>query len=262
MKKAIVAVYKFGSCAGCQLELLNYEEGLLDLLELVDFAQFYEATRDNRPGPYDLGLVEGAIISPDQVEVIKKAREDCKVLVAVGACATTGGVPALKNDHEVGSLLTRVYPGNEKDIETLNSGKGIDAYVKVDYYLQGCPVERSEILELVHALFLGRRPDLKPWPVCMECKMKENVCLVVSRSESCMGPVTRAGCGALCPTFGRPCYNCHGPMSNPNPKALMDVFAAQGLSTEDIVRKFTGYAREMEPFKKGIEEYVSRVTEK
>lgn len=241
-KKLKVAVYKFSSCAGCQVEVLHYDEHLLDVLDLVELAYVHEFRSFNVDGPYDVGLAEGAITCEEEVEKIKLLREKSKILVAFGACATYGGLPALKNWKDINTLLDIKYAGKKDNVGTLKTGYPIDKYVKVDAYLQGCPIDRLELVELVQAVYLGKAPNLRPHSVCMECKASDNVCVLIHEKQPCMGPVTRAGCGALCPTFSRACYSCHGPMSDTNVKSLTDIFAKNGLNDQDIIRRFRSFA--------------------
>ena len=254
MSKPKIAIFKFSSCSGCQQELLRLEEQLLDLVGVVDLAYFVEAKRENDPGPYDVGIVEGSISTPHEAEEIKQVREQCATLIAVGACATVGGIQSLKNWRSLAEIKRRVYEHPDQ-VDTLTWSTGIDTYVPVDIYLHGCPYNREELVETVTALLLGRAPILRPHSVCVECKLKGNVCLLVANNEICLGPVTRAGCGALCPSRGRGCYGCHGPMEDANIESFAQLLEKQGLSKDDIIRQFrqfTGYA---ELFRKGAELY-------
>ena len=254
MAKPKIAIYKFASCSGCQLVFLNCENELLDLLGAVDISYFVEAKRDNAPGPYDIGFVEGAITCPEEVERIMEVRKQCKVLVAMGACAVTGGLPSLKNWKRLPAIKSEVYPQPEL-ISTLETAYGVDAYVRVDAYLKGCPISKAELLELVVSSLMGKTPNLRAHAVCVECKLNENVCLLTTQGAACMGPVTSAGCGALCPTNGRACYGCYGPSNDANTPSMGEIFERLGLSRSEIVRKFRYFAGTQEPFKKGAELY-------
>lgn len=254
MPRPRVGVYKFSGCSGCQLQFLNMENELLDLVGAVDIVHFIEAKRDNDPGPVDLGFVEGAITTSEEVERIKEIRARCRVLVAIGACANSGGIQALKNWASVEDYKATVYEHPEK-VESLGWSTDIAAFVPVDYRVEGCPPDRGELAEVVVAALFGRRPYLRPHSVCVECKLKGNVCLLISRGASCMGPVTKAGCGAICPSYDRECYGCFGPANDCNFEGMGQVLERLGLSPPEIVRKFRQFNAYREPFRKGAELY-------
>lgn len=251
MGKPKIGVFKFSSCAGCQLEILNLENDLLDILEVVDFTYFPMASSSYGEGPYDIGLVEGTVTCTEEIEKIKHVREKVKVLVAMGACATTGGVNTMKNPYKQVDVEERVYT----DLSVINSTKayGIDQYVKVDEYLQGCPMEKSEFVEFVKSALLDIKPKLRPHCVCVECKLKENQCIFIEQGKVCMGPAVVAGCGALCPSRGRVCEGCRGPSNDPNVPSLAEAMMEYGAAPQDVKLKFSRYAGEMESFKKGVE---------
>jgi sulfhydrogenase subunit delta len=252
--KPKIAIFKFSSCSGCQLEFLNLENELLDLIGAIDIVYFVEAKRDNAPGPYDICFVEGAITTPEEVERVKEIRKECKLLVATGACATVGGVQALKNWADVEVYKKTVYEKPE-EVHTLELSTGIDTYIPVDAYLHGCPIDKEELVEFIVSALLGRKPALRPYSVCMECKLNGNICLLTAYGIPCMGPVTRAGCKALCPTRGRGCYGCHGPMEDANPESMGRILERLGLSNDDIVRHFRMFTGNAEAFRKGAENY-------
>jgi len=250
VRKQKVAIYKMSSCAGCQLEFLNLEPVLLDLLGIVDLSYFVMARRQNQEGPYDVGFVEGAITAPEEIARLKKARNDCRVIVALGTCAAFGGLPSIKNWTPQRAIEERVYP----NVSFINSVKarGIDEYVRVDAYLKGCPVNKEELLDFIKSTILGIVPYLRPHSVCVECKLNEYECLAVTHKEPCMGPVTNAGCGALCPGRGKSCEGCRGPAKEANAPSLARTFMQNGLRTPDIVRKFRKFAGTTEEFEKGV----------
>lgn len=251
MSKPRVAIYKMSSCAGCQLEILNLEPILLDLLGAVDLSYFVMARRDNESGPYDIGLVEGAITCGEEIERLKKARQECRLLVALGSCACYGGLPSIKNWQPQRVIESRVYDNLTAIHST--TAYGIDYYVPVDAYLKGCPVSREELLDFIKSTLLGVRPYLRPHSVCVECKLHENVCLFVTEGSICLGPVTTAGCGALCPSRGKPCDGCRGPANDANTESLARTMAAYGLHHQDIVRYFRKFAGMTPEFNKGAE---------
>jgi sulfhydrogenase subunit delta len=225
--KPKMAVYKFSSCDGCQLSLLNLEDELLDLAAAVDISYFLEATRAVKPGPYDIGLVEGSITTPHEAERIKDVRADCKLLVALGTCATAGGVQALRNFANADEYAQRVYPHPDY-LHYLDKSTSIAENVPVDLIIWGCPVNKHMVVEVISALIMNRRPNFPPSPVCLECKRRGTICVVVAQGIPCLGPVVHSGCGALCPSNGRGCYGCFGPASWANFSAL-----AKGMTPRD-----------------------------
>ena len=247
-KKPKIAVFKFTGCAGCQLELLHLEDVFLNLLEHFDISYWKMVKRENYEGPWDISLVEGGISTPEEIQEIKHIRKQSKVLVAFGDCAITGCIPSIRNWIPQMDAEKQVY----RDTSTILSTKvlGIGEYVKVDAVLKGCPPHRETILELMKASLLQIRPRLRQHPVCVECKFKDNACLITSKHIPCMGPVTSAGCGAICPSLGRECEGCYGPMSNPNASALAEVFREIGLSRQDIQKKFRKYAGMTDEFRR------------
>jgi coenzyme F420-reducing hydrogenase gamma subunit len=234
-----LAVFKFASCDGCQLQLLNLEHELLALAERFEIAHFLEASSRAQDGPYDVTLVEGSITTPADVQRIRQVREQATTLISIGACATSGGIQHLRNQADVEDWKRQVYPRPEW-IETLATSTPISEHVRVDHEIQGCPVNGDQVLRVLTRALLGAAPDLPGASVCMECKRQGNVCVVVARGLPCMGPVTRAGCGALCPSLGRDCYACFGPSEDPNPEALARGLRGLGLSARDVARRFRG----------------------
>jgi coenzyme F420-reducing hydrogenase gamma subunit len=232
-----LAVWKFASCDGCQLSLLDCEDELLAVAGKVRIAHFLEATRETLPGPYDVSLVEGSVTTPEDVERIHQIRDMSRTLVTIGACATAGGVQALRNFADVEEFRSIVYARPEY-VSTLATSTPIAAHVDVDYELRGCPIDRHQLLEVITALLVGRKPNISAHSVCFECKQRHNVCVVVAYGMPCLGPVTHAGCGALCPAHNRGCYGCFGPMETPNAGAQVGLLRATGMSEDDVVRAF------------------------
>ncbi len=224
-KKPTLAVYKFSSCDGCQLSILNMEEDLLDLVSVVEIAHFLEARRQVLPGPYDIGLVEGSVTTDEEVERIKEIRRTVGVLVALGTCATAGGVQALRNFRDLGDLTHTVYQHPEY-IHALPTSTRIAEHVKVDLELWGCPVSKAEVIEALTALLQNRKPNLPKYSLCLECKRQGHPCVTVAYGTPCLGPITRSGCGALCPANGRGCYGCFGPLDTADVKAFVPVLKA------------------------------------
>jgi sulfhydrogenase subunit delta len=236
-RKPKLAVWKFASCDGCQLSLLDCEDELLALAGEVEIAHFLEATRATVKGPYDLSLVEGSITTPHDAERIRKVRRASKHLVTIGACATAGGVQALRNFADVGDFLRIVYASPEY-VSTLATSTPISAHVPVDYELHGCPIDKRQLLEVLNAFLHGRRPNIPSTSVCMECKRRGTVCVMVAHGTPCLGPVTHAGCGALCPSYDRGCYGCFGPMETPNTVSLTRQLHVLGSDDRTVDRVF------------------------
>jgi coenzyme F420-reducing hydrogenase gamma subunit len=253
--KLKLAVFKFSSCDGCQLQILNLEDALLDLAEAVEIANFLEARRQVLPGPYDIGLVEGSISTPHEEKHIRQIRRDCRMLVTIGACATSGGIQALRNWADVEEFTRYVYASPEY-IKTLETSTPIASHVFVDYELRGCPINADHVLELISALLVGRKPNISTHSVCVDCKRRGHPCVLVSQGEPCMGPITQVGCGAICPGYERACYGCFGPMEQPNMGSLGHWFTDKlGCSPRDMkrmLRQVNGY---LEPFKQASDRY-------
>jgi sulfhydrogenase subunit delta len=242
--KPKIAVFKFASCDGCQLSLLDLEDELLGLCAEVQIAYFLEARTYQEKGPYDVALVEGSITTQHDIERIHQVRQDARYLVTIGACATTGGIQALRNWEDIAEFIRIVY-ATPAYIETLATSTSISSHVAVDFELNGCPVNRYQLLEILTALLLGRPPQLPAHSVCVECKRAGTNCVLVSHGIACMGPLTHAGCGALCPAYNRGCYGCFGPMESPNTDALVAHLRSAGIpaaALKHLLRTFTGYA--------------------
>ncbi len=219
-----LAVWKFSSCDGCQLSLLDCEDQLLEVAHVVDIAYFLEATTATAPGPYDISLVEGSIANEHDITRLQEVRDQSELLIAMGACAIGGGVQALRNFGNLQTYIDAVYSHPEY-IDSAATSTPISHHVTVDAELRGCPINKEQLLEVVVALLQGRKPYLPSGAVCVECKQRRNTCVMVTRSVPCLGPVTHAGCGALCPSYGRGCYGCFGPKESANTESLAAWFA-------------------------------------
>ena len=248
-----IAVFKFASCDGCQLSLLDAEDELLGIVGAVEIAYFPEASRTMRKGPYDIGLVEGSITTHHDAQRIQEVRRECKTLVTIGACATAGGIQALRNWKDVNEFIRVVY-ATPQFINTLKLSTPIAEHVPVDFELRGCPINKLHLVELVAAMLAGRKPNIPTHSTCVECKRKGNVCITVARGTACLGPVTQAGCGALCPSYDRGCYGCYGPMESPNTSSLSNQLHILGQSSDQIVRAFRGFNAWSWQFRKASEE--------
>lgn len=232
-----LAVWKFASCDGCQLSLLDCEDELLMVAERIEIAYFPEAARRMLPGPYDLSLVEGSITTPADAERIQRVRRQSRRLVTIGACATAGGIQALRNFADIREYAAAVYPHPEY-LETLATSTPISAHVPVDFELRGCPIDKGQLLEVIKAFLADRKPAVPGHSVCIDCKRRGNVCVMVANGTPCLGPVTHTGCGAICPSYDRGCYGCFGPVAGANTAALAKEFAALGVARRDIARLF------------------------
>ncbi|MDJ1015573.1 MAG: oxidoreductase [Paracoccaceae bacterium] len=248
MDKLRVGVWKFASCDGCQLSLLDCEDELLAIADSVHIAHFLEATSRIEGGPYDIGFVEGSVTTEHDAQRIQDIRAETKVLVTIGACATTGGIQALRNYADHGEWMREVYAHPEY-IQALDTSSPIADHVKVDLEVHGCPVNKNQLIELITATIAARKPNIPNMAQCVECKRAGTTCVMVSKGIPCLGPVTRAGCGNLCPSMGRGCYGCFGPLKGGNTEALMAEFAALGVAEADsqhLFRGFTAAAPEFE----------------
>jgi len=247
-----LAVWKFASCDGCQLSLLDCEDELLAVAGQVEIANFAEASRAIVKGPYDVSLVEGSITTPHDAERIHQVRRASKFLITIGACATAGGIQALRNFKDVRDFTSLVY-ATPQYIQTLNKSTPIVDHVRVDFELQGCPINKVQLLEVLSAFLNGRKPNTPAHSACVECKRRATVCVMVAHGTPCLGPVTHAGCGALCPSYSRGCYGCYGPMETPNTGSLSQWFTRLGAKETDLVRSFRTFYAYAEPFRRESE---------
>ncbi len=242
-----IGVVKFASCDGCQLTILDLEDDLLEIAERFEIVEFAEATSRRSSGPFDVLLVEGSISTPEQVVEIARLRAEARRLVVIGACATAGGIQALRTAAEHEAFREAVYPVPAY-VDSLATAHPVADYVQVDAELRGCPIDPRQLLELLTSLSVGRRPQLPDQAVCLECKRRGIPCVVVVDGQPCLGPVTRTGCGAICPAFRRGCYGCFGPREAANTAGLVAAFGAArpgvdqlGMSAVDIGRLFAGF---------------------
>jgi coenzyme F420-reducing hydrogenase gamma subunit len=251
--KPRIAIHKFASCDGCQLAFINLGPVLLTLAERVEIVHFAEAGPVEPEAPVDIAFIEGSISTAHDIERIKQIRAGCSLLVSIGACATSGGIQALKNGQDVAAWTRAIY-AQPNLIETLASSDSVDTHVKVDFELWGCPIGSDQIVCLITSLLQGVAPEASTDSVCMACKQRGLVCVLVSGQLPCMGPVTRTGCGALCPAVGRACYGCFGPANQVNHGALARIFAVSGLTTDQVVERFNFINGQAEPFANAVSE--------
>lgn len=247
-RKPKLAVWKFASCDGCQLSLLDCEEELLAVAGAIDIAMFAEASRTMGKGPYDLSLVEGSITTAHDAQRIQRVRRASRYLVTIGACATAGGIQALRNFKDVNSFISIVY-ATPSYINTLAQSTPIADHVKVDFELRGCPINKHQLLDVINAFLHGRKPNVSPHSVCMECKLRGTVCVMVAHGTPCLGPVTHAGCGAICPAYHRGCYGCFGPKETPNTAALSAQWQTLGATSAELLQVFRNFNANAEPFR-------------
>jgi sulfhydrogenase subunit delta len=240
-----LGVFKFASCSGCQGVLISCEDELLAIADAVEIVHFPEASSSMaEEGPFDVALVEGSISAPEHLDQIQAIRERSAVLVTVGACATSGGIQALRNFGRLEDFSDRVY-AHPDYLSTLDTSTPVADHVKVDYELRGCPIAKRQLLELLTAILKGRRPEIRNESLCLACKRYGYVCVMVAHGIPCLGPVTVNGCGALCPSMGRACYGCFGPKEGANTQALAQRMLDMGIPREEVLRSFrfiTGYA--------------------
>lgn len=239
--KPSLAVFKFASCDGCQLSLLDCEDELLAIADAVDIVNFPEASRRMLPGPYDIALVEGSVTTPHDLKRIKAIRQQSALLITIGACATAGGIQALRNFADVNDYAQTVYAHPEY-LSTLSTVTPIADHVPVDYELHGCPVNKDQLIEVLLAFSSGRRPDIASESVCLQCKAAGNVCVLVAHGEHCLGPITQAGCGALCPSYRRACYGCYGPKEQAQVSQLIHHLQTHHeMSTQQALHRLRSY---------------------
>jgi sulfhydrogenase subunit delta len=255
--KVRLAIWKFASCDGCQLSLLDCEDELLLVADRVELAYFLEATRAVGPGPYDVSLVEGSVTTEHDAQRIREVRAQSRLLIAIGACATAGGIQALRNFADVDAYTRLVYAHPEY-ISTLAESRPIADHVRVDFELRGCPIDKGQLLSVIAALLAGRKPTIPDHSVCMQCKAAGTVCAMVARGTPCLGPVTQAGCGAICPRYTRGCFGCFGPSANANTEALARGWAALGVDDMDLTRAFRTYNATAPAFKEASERHEKR----
>ncbi len=250
--KPKLAVWKFASCDGCQLSLLDCEDELLAVAGQVEIANFVEASRAMVKGPYDLSLVEGSITTAHDAERIHQVRRASKFLITIGACATAGGIQALRNFKDVRDFTSLVY-ATPQYIQTLNKSTPIVDHVRVDFELHGCPINKYQLIEVLSAFLNGRKPNTPSHSVCVECKRRGTVCVMVAHGTPCLGPVTHTGCGAICPSYNRGCYGCFGPMETPNTGSLSEGWVRLGATEPDLVRAFRSFNAFAEAFRRESE---------
>lgn len=236
--KPKVGVFSFTSCEGCQLTILNLEDELLDLLGAIEIVNFREAI-DDRRHDYQVAFIEGSITTPEEVEEVREIRERAQILVAIGACATLGGVNALKNRHELASVRHTVYGDGARHFAT-EPTKRVRDVVKVDYEMHGCPIDKIELVRVTKSLLLGQIPLPPEHAVCTECKQNATVCLY-EKGICCIGPITRAGCGAICPAFGEACVGCRGFLTEPNIPSMVEILKSKGLSRREVEDRLTHF---------------------
>ena len=241
-QKPRVAIFDFASCEGCELQIANLEEEVLDLIDIVDVVSFREVMKEHSD-TYDIAIIEGSIMRPIDEKRLRKIRAKAKILVALGACATIGGINKIRNQWTPDNVKTEVYgdaklEGNE--LFDVFKTKALNEVVQVDYYIHGCPINRDEFKSVVTALALGKKPEIPTYPVCVECKKNENICQF-ELGNFCLGPITRAGCNAICPTNNSACEGCRGIIKEPETECVKEILERYNLSYEDLKRHFTMY---------------------
>jgi len=257
-ERPTLAVWKFASCDGCQLTLLNCEDELIPLAGAVEIAYFPEATRSVVEGPYDVSLVEGSVTTASDAERIREIRRVSRRLITIGACATSGGIQALRNFADVEEYRSVVYAHPEY-VDTLARSTPISHHVTVDFELRGCPVSSEQLLEVLGAFVQDRRPRIPSYSVCVECKHRGAICVAVAHGTPCLGPVTQAGCGALCPAYSRGCYGCFGPQDTPNTQSIADRLRILGMDESQVMRVFRTFNTGAEAFRAESERHVTQV---
>lgn len=239
-KKSRLGVFKFASCDGCQLSLLSCEDELLEVADQVEIVYFLEATSRIGAGPFDLALVEGSISTNHDLQRIQIIREQSAKLVTIGACATSGGIQSLRNWADSNDFLQYVYAKPEF-IDSLRDSTPVSEHVQVDFELRGCPIDKRQLLEVISAMVGGRRPNIPTYSVCMECKQRGSVCIAIAKDEPCIGPITQAGCGAICPAYNRPCFGCFGPSEDASCESLSNHYLKTGTSNQTMLHQMRNF---------------------
>ena len=247
MAKPKIAIFDFACCEGCQLQIVNLEEEILDLLGGADVVEWREAMSE-KSDEYDIAIIEGSITRLEDEERLKLIRSRAKVLIALGACATIGGVNKLKNNFDDLEEVKKCVYGKAAGMPHLHTGltKSVGEVVDVDFCVHGCPIDRKEFTYIVRSLLMGKTPEIPDYPVCVECKAQGNPCLWES-GQVCLGPIIRAGCGARCPSNGFRCFGCRGYVDNPNVEAARDVIEKYGLNVDDLKTKMVLFGSQQEP---------------
>jgi len=254
-----LAVFKFASCDGCQLSLLDCEDELLAIAGAVNIAYFVEARSQMLDGPYDITLVEGSVTTNEEIHKIKEARRDSRFLVSIGACAIAGGIQALRNWTQVDEYVKTVYARPDY-IDTLDLSHPISDFVTVDFELRGCPISKVQLIELITSLLIGRKPRVPEHSVCLDCKRRGTVCVMVAQGIPCLGPATQAGCNALCPAYNRGCYGCYGPVEPLNPTSLGSRFIELGQNSQEVSRSFRSFNGYSPAFREASEHFNDQKT--
>jgi coenzyme F420-reducing hydrogenase gamma subunit len=257
--KPRLGVFKFASCDGCQLSILDCEDELLAVAGRVEIGYFLEATRRPLEGSFDVALVEGSVSAPEQEDAIRDVRARSRCLITLGACASHGGIQALRNAKPIDEVLPVVY-ASPQYVATLEHSRPASAYVKVDLELPGCPIDKGQLLRVLAQLLTGARPYVDRHALCLDCKRQNLVCILVARGEPCMGPVTTSGCGVLCPAHDRACYSCFGPAPQPNTQSLTERFLNLGLGEEAVQRLFQTFYCESAEFRQEAGRHAERTS--
>lgn len=239
--KPKVGIFSLTSCEGCQMRILDLEENLLEIFEKVDIINFHLMKGVNLKGPFDITFVEGAVVKKEEIKKIKEIRKRSKYMIALGTCASYGGVPSIK-DFGFSEEIEREVYHDPSFLDSLENVYGIGHYVEVDYYMRGCPIVKEEFLNVLKYLLIGRTPGDIAYPVCVQCRIEENKCFLIQENKLCMGPITFGGCNAPCPSNSIPCYGCRGPLDDSNVDALIELFKEKGVSRKDIERMFIKFA--------------------
>ncbi len=239
-QRPTLAVFKLASCDGCQLTILDCERELLAIAERIEIAYFLEARTRTLEGPYDIGLVEGSITTEHDAERIRQIRSQCKTLITIGACATAGGIQSLRNWADVDEFVRQVY-ASPQYIQTLATSTPVSDHVPVDFELRGCPIDKKQLLMLIVDLLVGKQPRIPRYSVCIECKLRHTVCVAVARGVACLGPVTQAGCDAICPAYARECFGCHGPKESANPLSLAEHYRERHHDPRPLVHLLSNF---------------------
>lgn len=240
--KLKIGIYELTGCAGDALLILDCEKELVDIFKAADIQSFLMAKSDNIDGEMDVAFVEGSVSTEREKKEILDIRKRAETVVAIGICACFGGIQAAfldKKDWE--KNFKKVYGDNKMTHTKPLQSKPIDAYIKVDYYLPGCPIGKEQFLSTFNRILRGNPPELYRFPVCVECKWNENDCLL-NKDILCLGPVTRAGCGSICINHNLPCVGCWGPVENANLTSEFQLLREKEFDYDFIKKKMANFS--------------------
>jgi sulfhydrogenase subunit delta len=239
VRKPKIAFFDFACCEGCQLQVANLGELLLDILNTVNVVEFREVMSEKWDEAFDIAIIEGSITTQHAIERIKKIRKRSKIVIAYGSCATIGGINGMKNNFSLDDVRKYVYSDKAKYFKTIPT-QAVPNVINVDYFVHGCPIYPPEFIRVLKCALAGLPYNVPEYSVCVDCKFNENVCMY-ERGTTCLGPITRAGCNSWCINNGNICYGCRGIVDNPNENGFKEVLEKYEISKTFIKNKKNMY---------------------